>query len=121
MPSLVHHDARLLDLWHLLGRRANWPSDLSGGNGMGRTKISKLIAAKRPRLAPVLDSVVCDALGPVKDRWEAFAHVLCDETRRTKIERAVPAGWEISLLRVIDVVVWMAHRHPRNGDTALPS
>lgn len=115
-PALVHEGGRLLDLWRLLSRTANWPEGRPGANEMGRTKTSKLIAAKRPRLAPVLDTVVCDALGPVTDRWEAFAHALGDEQRRELIEAVRPDGCQLSVLRVIDVVVWMAASHPLDGD-----
>jgi len=108
----------MLNLWRLLSRDANWPESRPGGNDVGIAKTSKLIAAKRPRLAPILDSVVCDALGPVKDRWEAFAHAMIDPKRRDRIERAVPDGVEIGVLRAVDVVVvWMAGRHPRSDDS----
>lgn len=117
-PDLVQEGGDLVRLWRLLSRTANWPTEPLRANYMGRTKTSKLIATKRPRLAPVLDSVVCDALGPVNDRWEAFAHALADEERRRRIRSVVPDGCELSLLRVIDVVVWMAHRHPRPDDPA---
>ena len=77
-----------LDLWHddakpdpaspqwqlydLLGS-ANWPSP-SDANQMGPAKKSKLLAAKRPRLVPISDSVVREnALPDVGDEyWMAW-------------------------------------------------
>ena len=115
-PDLMRPGGPMINLWRLLSRDANWPEGRSGGNDVGKAKTSKLIAAKRPRLAPILDSVVCDALGPVKDRWEAFAHAMADPERRDRIERALPDGIEIGVLRAVDVVVWMAGRHRCSGD-----
>ena len=40
-------------LWRLLGNGC-WPDPIHS-NGMGTTKISKLLAAKRPNLVPIFD------------------------------------------------------------------
>jgi len=105
-------------LWHLLNQ-ADWPDPGSRANGMGRTIKSKLLAAKRPRLLPVLDSVVCEALGERSDFWSAFRFAL--RTPESRLLTAVRApGNDLSLLRAIDVVVWMANRHPLPDDPPLP-
>lgn len=107
------------ELWALLNT-ADWPQPGSGANGMGRTIKSKLLAAKRPRLLPVLDSVVCEALGERADFWSAFRYALrTPESRLLTSVRVVPRG-DLSLLRAIDIVVWMANRHPQPGDPPLP-
>lgn len=99
------------ELWSVLNR-ADWPAPGSRANQMGRTIKSKLLAAKRPRLLPVLDSVVCEALGERDDFWGAFRYALGEpEHRLLTSVRCFPRG-DLSLLRCIDVVVWMAERHP---------
>src|SRR5258708_3955735 len=50
---------------------ASWPAP-TPNNGMGRTKISKLLAAKRPRLVPIFDSVLERLFPPVTNYWRAF-------------------------------------------------
>ena len=77
---------------------------------MGPTTISKLLAAKRPRLVPVTDSVVVKTL-PSAGHWAAFANALKDRDIRTTVEQATSeAPAHLSLLRRIDVVVWMLNR-----------
>lgn len=115
-PEAITKDGPLVQLWKLLRYEADWPVGRGKGNGMGRTKTSKLIAVKRPMLAPVLDNVVCSALGPVSDFWSAFAVAFQDGKRREQIQNVRPAACPASLLRVIDVVVWMAEQHPRPDD-----
>jgi hypothetical protein len=102
-------DGALWQLWDLLGT-ACWPEPTQA-NGMGRTIRSKLLAAKRPRLVPVLDDVVCGALPPVDNYWAAFQTAL--STSEARLLTSVPtaaAGEHVPLLRRVDVVLWMAHR-----------
>jgi hypothetical protein len=76
---------------------------------MGRTIRSKLLAAKRPRLVPVLDAVVSGALPPVDDYWAAFQATLStSEARLLTSVPTVSAGDHVRLLRRVDVVLWMA-------------
>jgi len=112
-------DGKLMELWDCLGK-ANWPTAAPGGGLGGSTKRSKLIAAKRPRLVPVLDKVVKDTLPKSENYWRAFQDVLRDESCRESLTLAtnhdcVPPG--VSLLRRIDVVIWMnnheKHRKPK--------
>jgi len=108
-PGAQEHLApggRLWRLWDLLGE-AYWPVQRRS-NGLGRTKRSKLLAAKRPRLVPVVDTIVEQQLGKAGNYWQAFGDVMADEPLRREIERATKAAPDhVSLLRRLDVVVWM--------------
>lgn len=113
-PHLLDRDEHLWRLWDLLSK-ACWPK-MKQGNGMGKTKVSKLLAAKRPRLVPITDSVVVKALPDVDSHWHAFRELLSDPDRRAIIENATKnAPAHLSLLRRIDVVLWMTHRHDSRG------
>src|SRR5947207_5328654 len=72
----MNRDGALWRLWDVLST-ASWPVPMAG-NGMGRTKTSKLLAAKRPRLVPIFDSVLEALLPPVDNHWAAFATALSD-------------------------------------------
>jgi hypothetical protein len=92
-------------LWRVLRR---------GNDGMGRTRTSKLIAAKRPRLIPIWDSFVEKATGlDTSDYWRQFQSVLTADdhtvwkwlTDLRDLAPNVPNG--VSNLRVLDVLLWM--------------
>ncbi len=97
--------------------------------GIGWVTASKLLARKRPRLVPVYDSVVSDAIGSPKRVWDYFNTVFQDKRltealaeRRT--EAKVPVN--VTLPRVLDVVLWMGYRGgvvpvPQDGSTPLRS
>lgn len=92
-------------LWQLLRR---------GNDGMSRTRTSKLIAAKRPRLIPIWDSFVEQATGlDTSDYWRQFQAVLAADDRAiwtwlTQIRSAVPnVPAAVSNLRILDVLLWM--------------
>ncbi len=102
-------------LWNLV-RTASWPRpfDSVGHNDVGPTIASKLLAAKRPRLVPIEDTVVRDALGPEVNKWSSWRDALRDESLRDLIaDRTSSAPDHMSLLRRIDVVVWMRNRPSR--------
>lgn len=114
--AALAEDGPLGKLWGLLST-AFWPEPKKG-NGLATTKISKLIATKRPRLSPVLDSVITQKVFPETSRyWESFRGALCDENLREHLLSVtdipeVPA--DVCLLRRIDVVLWSRHnRKPR--------
>lgn len=87
--------------------------DLPDGlHGIGWVTANKLIARKRPRLVPVYDTVVQDALRPGPNLvWDRLWHCLdghVDIRDELASIRADAGGLEdISLLRILDVVVWM--------------
>lgn len=92
-------------LWDVLRR---------GGDGLGRTKTSKLIAAKRPRLIPIWDNFVEQATGlDTADYWRQFQRVLTVDdyamwnwlTDLRSHAPNVPAT--VSNLRILDVLLWM--------------
>lgn len=111
-PALLAKDGPLWDLWDLL-KTASWPERMPA-NGMGPTRLSKLLAAKRPRLVPVWDSVVGAVLGPVDTFWDDMRAALADAELRSKVARLTAGAPEhVSLLRRIDAVVWSRNRSAR--------
>ena len=81
---------------------------------LGRTRVSKLIARKRPRLIPIYDDVVGKAVygGTTQAQWVRMHAALTANDyaldRRLKTLRS-DAGLpeEISLLRIFDVIAWL--------------
>jgi hypothetical protein len=87
------------ELWYLL-------DDIWG---LGETKVSKLMARKRPGLIPIYDDRVVHRLGSPPHWWESQwtwwrdgVHVAAMRTMREHVGRIE----DISLLRVFDVAVW---------------
>ncbi|SHP27876.1 Uncharacterised protein [Mycobacteroides abscessus subsp. abscessus] len=101
-PAELTHGAAASRLWEVLRR----------GHRMGKTKTSKLIAAKRPRLIPIWDSFVQEATGlDTSDNWRKFRQVLVADDHAvwswlTDLAQSVPAG--VSNLRILDVLLWMS-------------
>jgi hypothetical protein len=94
--------ASALTLWRLLRNHF----------GVGQTTASKLMARKRPGLIPIYDSVVGRVTGfPNADgTWRAWHQALSRNDSLTDNLRLLrkSAGLErISLLRILDVVLWM--------------
>ncbi len=90
------------DLWDLL-------DDLYD---IGWVTANKLMARKRPRLIPVYDNVVREALEPGHDLlWERLRTCLREGDglldRLASIRSDVGQLEDISLLRILDVVIWM--------------
>lgn len=79
---------------------------------MGPTRVSKLLARKRPHLLPILDSRVREFYGDTSEFWAPLAAALRDANRRTAIDALVPNREErgLSLLRVLDIAIWMSGR-----------
>ncbi len=100
-------------LWELL-RHTNWRGPALK-TGMGRTKTSKLLAAKRPALFPIWDSVTMEYFfGSRKvNDWLAWQQRLRGpegERLRDAVEKVrgeIPAASHLSVLRTIDIVGWM--------------
>jgi hypothetical protein len=71
-------------------------------------RASKLLAAKRPHLIPIRDSAVSELLRAGKKWWLPMLEVVSDEQIRTNIaelSKTVPA--DVSVLRRLDVILWM--------------
>lgn len=92
-------------LWRVLRR---------GNDGMGRTRTSKLMAAKRPRLIPIWDSFVEKATGlDTSDYWRQFQSVLIADDRAAwkwlgdVRDLATNVPNDVSNLRILDVLLWM--------------
>lgn len=88
--------------------------------GIGWVISGKLLARKRPDLIPIVDSVVKATIGPDEsprqDYWSGVRIAMSDPARRRRVEDLRPAGTGgVSLLRLLDVLVWM---HGRNARTA---
>jgi len=86
-------------------------------HGVGPTIASKLMARKRPRLVPVHDDVVQRAIAPPKGQfWVTLAEALTEPALRDEIEALRPVGADsISLLRLLDIAIWMRHSRSRNA------
>jgi hypothetical protein len=96
-------------LWDLLDE-ATWRHDARDPR-MGPTKKSKLIARKRPHLIPIWDSRVSEALGADLDgHWNDMREELqCVDLYGLVTEARREADAEhLSMLRTIDIVVWMS-------------
>ncbi|MBU8827475.1 DUF6308 family protein [Mycolicibacterium goodii] len=88
---------------------------------VGETRASKLMARKRPRLVPIVDSVIRHALSLGGEPRRELRECLADPEVRAAVERARPqvAPAEIiSTLRLLDAVVWIRHSGSRNAQEA---
>lgn len=76
---------------------------------VGSVTAGKLMAAKRPRLLPIVDSFVAEVLKPPGGRfWLPMYDQLADESRRKDIAAVCSCAPDhVTLLRRIDVAVWM--------------
>jgi hypothetical protein len=85
-----------------------WPA-IRSHHDMGPTKTSKLLARKRPHLLPVWDQFVGEVLGDSVGHWARVRSVMVDDTRRGRIQEIADASApdRVSLLRVLDVAIWM--------------
>lgn len=82
---------------------------LAALQGLGPTKVSKLLARKRPHLVPVRDSRVTWRLHLPDSQWQFHADWWSVEDHWKGVQRmaaAVGGIDDISLLRVLDVAVW---------------
>lgn len=80
---------------------------------MGPTRVSKLLARKRPKLIPIWDSRVHDFFGNSYWTWTPLSIALRESSRRERLQRlrtASGAPATTSLLRVLDVAIWSSKR-----------
>jgi hypothetical protein len=85
--------------------------------GVGRTRASKLLARKRPELVPIVDSVIARALHLGVETWHPLALALQDDAVRQLIGALRPehVSDQLSILRLLDVVVWMSCSRSRSA------
>ena len=80
---------------------------------IGETRATKLLARKRPRLVPIVDSVVRTAVfGGAARQWQPLHHALRANDQRLwhqllEIRTAAGLSEAVSGLRVFDVLAWM--------------
>jgi hypothetical protein len=128
-PNFSRHLADVpdnVDLWSATEedlQPAYWLRDeVIALNGVGRVKTSKLLARKRPRLIPIVDSVARNTLGMVEgqDDWEALRDALQDAQLRDGIEAIRPPGLalHVTTLRLLDAATWMRGSRSRNAKVA---
>jgi hypothetical protein len=88
--------------------------------GVRGTKTSKLLARKRPRLVPIVDSVIRKSLELGEHRRDELRAALHDADLRDHIEAIRPpsAGPSVSTLRLLDAAVWMRHSQSKNARAA---
>ena len=71
---------------------------------------SKLLSRKRPRLVPIIDSVVHKQIdAPEGTYWQLFREYLAYDSRRSTVEELRPPGLSdlVSTLRLLDVGLWI--------------
>jgi hypothetical protein len=124
ISALLHQIDPSLEIWDedadLSPTSPSWKlwTAIAGQKGVGRTIASKLLAAKRPRLFPIYDSVVGTALGISDENfWDMWQQLLREDAElRTSVDEiraGVPAAAHLSTLRMLDIVIWMAApKHP---------
>jgi hypothetical protein len=114
---LLRQIPREQDLWEVrrlvvdVGDRADdLHSAIRTLPGVDWVTAGKLMAAKRPRLIPILDNKVKQLLRPREGLfWVSLHDELADGSRRAAIATACRAAPpHVSLLRRIDVAMWMA-------------
>lgn len=99
-------DATDVDLKHV---DLLWDA-LTAIDGIGTASATKLLARKRPRLCPISDNVVIRAIGAPGRTWDTLRVLLRDPAARADIERLrPPAATGLSLLRILDVALWVTH------------
>jgi hypothetical protein len=83
---------------------------LTAIDGIGTASATKLLARKRPRLCPISDSVVIKAVGVPGRTWDVLRCLLQDPACRSQVEALRPAAAaEATLLRILDVILWISH------------
>jgi hypothetical protein len=103
-----------LDLWHAPDEVAKhidaiWDA-LMAIEGIGTASATKLLARKRPRLCPISDSVIIKAVGVPGRTWDVLRCLLQEPAALAQVEALRPAAAaEASLLRILDVILWISH------------
>jgi Family of unknown function (DUF6308) len=96
--------------------------ELDNITGIGHVTRSKLLAHKRPRLVPIRDQYVLTALvgrdyGPFTEPLrDALIEDSSIHERLDAVQRQARLSQPLSILRSLDVVIWMA----THGDSQVP-
>ena len=95
-------------------------STLLGAPGIGWVTASKLMARKRPRLIPVIDSVVVQTLNHPADgkfwaRLREYLHTDDLHARLGAIRKSSTAPAGTSAIHIFDVIVRMVGKDRRPG------
>jgi hypothetical protein len=78
--------------------------------GVGGATAAKLLARKRLRLCPATDRAAIRAVGVPGQTWETMRYLLRDPEARAELEALRPAAAaRESLLRILDVAIWVGH------------
>lgn len=92
--------------------------------GVGPVTTSKLLARKRPRMLPVIDSVVKDVLHHPRrgDFYRTLQHHLAIDGQALHhhlkdVRDRAEIGSDISVIRCFDVIVWLTGRDNRHNLT----
>ena len=88
-----------------------WPV-LCGLPGVHDSVASKLLARKRPHLAPITDSVIVAAVSTPGWTWPTIRRCFQDTVFRHGVEEVRPdcrGAGDASLLRVFDIALWMRY------------
>lgn len=120
--ALLRRIPRERDIWEVrrLDVNVGSPADnlhqaLVSLDDVGWVVAGKLLAAKRPKLLPILDNDVNNFLKPPKEMfWVSMYDELADTARRSVIAEVCDvAPGHVSLLRRIDVALWRAAKRRR--------
>ena len=78
--------------------------------GVGGATAAKLLARKRLRLCPATDRAAIRAVGVPGQTWETLRCLLQEPDARAELEALrPPAAAPESLLRILDVAIWIVH------------
>jgi Family of unknown function (DUF6308) len=87
--------------------------------GVGTATAAKLLSRKRPRLCPATDKVVIRAVGLPGQTWEVLRTLLQDPQARDSLEALRPPDASgASLLRLLDVALWITNSPAREAQRA---
>lgn len=124
---LVGHDRDLADVDEPIDH--SWPAwklydALRSIKGIGRTKASKLMARKRPRLIPIYDQVVGRVTETEVHHWRPLHTALrpggsLSQERLLRLASQAGLDERVGALRVLDVIAWMDGDIRKRRDPAL--
>ncbi len=104
------------DTWQTQGRPAiEGAIQATAGPGRGLSVATKVLHLKRPKLFPVLDSLVLQQLGVTESvpPMKVIEHLRAEGRRNLDGLRAVQlqvaAHYDRSLVRILDVLLWASH------------